>query len=319
MAGTLGNMLGSIDWTKLVSGSDARNIGIGSAIGGALLGRASANSYHDPEDDKSAPVKDALIGALAGGVAGYAIPKGVELFGSAGALAPDDDRLGGPAAAMLYGAGAGTALTGAALVPALATSVVRLGDKAAATRNIARHASFARFNEMRRNPKADRAVLRRLYLQMSAHSDLGENSYGSVLSRLESAVRTSRERGNARAADILSKDIAYLKSKRFTRDFGMRKGIKGLKDIINELPNERIAPAPADAGKLSKIVNYVRRFASGEHYAPKSLSLGNVNFARMLPRHRIALRAGKHALVGAALGLLGHGILGPSAKNNYSN
>lgn len=123
MTDSLKNLASSVDWSKMVSGSDARNALIGSALGGLLLGGTSLASERDPEESKYAPVGDALTGALLGGVAGYAVPKGLELFRHSGTLAPDDDRLsggaGGAAKAALRGLGTGTAVGGGLAVPAL--------------------------------------------------------------------------------------------------------------------------------------------------------------------------------------------------------
>lgn len=119
MTDTLGNLVGSIDWSKMMSSTDVRNAAVGAALGGLVLGGQSLMSERDPEESRFAPVKDALLGALLGGAAGYAIPKGLELFRHSGTLAPDDDRLqtGGAGSAALKGLGVGTAVGGAVIAP----------------------------------------------------------------------------------------------------------------------------------------------------------------------------------------------------------
>lgn len=132
MTDSLKNLASSVDWSKMVSGADARNAVIGSALGGLLLGGAGLAAERDPEESKYAPVGDALTGALLGGVAGYAVPKGLELFRNSGTLAPDDDRLPasstGAGAAALEGLGVGTAVGGGLALPAAWRALGKMRD-----------------------------------------------------------------------------------------------------------------------------------------------------------------------------------------------
>lgn len=148
MTDTLRDLASSVDWSKMLSSTDARNALIGSALGGLVLGGAGLMSDRDPEESRYAPVKDALLGAVLGGVAGYAIPKGVELFRNSGTLAPDDDRMstgvGGAASSALRGFGAGAAMGGALTVPTAWRTFGRMnGRYQTALRNWKRHGSSA--------------------------------------------------------------------------------------------------------------------------------------------------------------------------------
>ena len=111
MANSLKDLVTSVDWGKMMSNADVRNALVGSALGGLVLGGTSLMADRDPEESKFAPVGDALLGTLLGGVAGYGIPKGLALFHDAGSLAPDDDRLrhGSSLVPALLGLGGGAA------------------------------------------------------------------------------------------------------------------------------------------------------------------------------------------------------------------
>lgn len=84
----------TIDWSKVVTPSDKRNAAIGATLGGLVLGGASLAREKDPEESKLTPVGDALIGALAGGAAGYGIPKGLSIFRSPGSVSPNKEVTG---------------------------------------------------------------------------------------------------------------------------------------------------------------------------------------------------------------------------------
>ena len=146
MTDSLKNLASSVDWSKMVSGADARNAVIGSALGGLLLGGAGLAAERDPEESKYAPVSDALTGALLGGVAGYAVPKGFELFRNSGTLAPDDDRLPtgstGAGKAELEGLGVGTAVGGGVVAPTVWRAFGKLNERYQNARHAGLDAKF---------------------------------------------------------------------------------------------------------------------------------------------------------------------------------
>lgn len=113
LKGLIPEQLRSYNWKALAQKKDVQNALIGSALGGLILGGSSLAQDRDPEESKLAPVGDALIGALAGGAAGYGIPKGLELFahpGTGGGQAPGlGEQIRRSA---LWGGGVGTALAG---------------------------------------------------------------------------------------------------------------------------------------------------------------------------------------------------------------
>lgn len=63
---------------KYFNASDGRNAAIGATLGALLMGGSRAMS--DDDEDGSTVVGEALKGALGGGVAGYAVPRGLSLL-----------------------------------------------------------------------------------------------------------------------------------------------------------------------------------------------------------------------------------------------
>lgn len=72
---------------RLANDRDVRNAAIGAGIGGLTLGGVHYLSDKDPEDSKYAPLGSALLGAVLGGTAGYAIPKAIRTMRGDGASA----------------------------------------------------------------------------------------------------------------------------------------------------------------------------------------------------------------------------------------
>lgn len=183
MTESLKNMASSVDWGKLMSRSDARNAIIGTALGGLLLGGASLARDKDPEESKSAPVGDALLGGLMGGVAGYSIPKGLSLFVDSGGMAPDDDQLSsGYISAMGKGALSGAGLAMGAHVPGLYRAFVEESNRPNATL---------------RNVLLGRGMLRRFVRQPMYVPDPKEGRWGKLKALVANRVNGSKYKPRA--------------------------------------------------------------------------------------------------------------------------
>lgn len=320
MANSIKDLVGSVDWRKMLSSADTRNALIGSALGATLLGGAGLMQKRDPEESKLAPVGDALMGAVLGGVAGYGIPKGLSLFRDSGALAPDGDvlksnYLGAGTAGGLAGAG----LFGGSLYKTLSRNMDRLRtaaqaglpgrvDKVEAELDdaLARH--------------APRAEVRRIAERLSM---LRDDPYQAehTLAGYRRRWLKAKLQGNGAKAEHFAKRIKDLKGFRRINN----RGFNGWSDLMKRVAKEEPVAAASSGGKAQ---GFFRSLLSGSpgrpgafsthggHYASKALlGVGPV----ITPRLRPLVRGGKYAAGGALLGMLAHKLIGPSPANNYKN
>jgi len=319
MANSIKDLVGSVDWRKMLSSADTRNALIGSALGATLLGGAGLMQKRDPEESKLAPVGDALMGAVLGGVAGYGIPKGLSLFRDSGALAPDGDvlksnYLGAGAAGGLAGAG----LFGGSLYKTLSRNMDRL--RTAAQKELPVHVDKVEAeldDALARH--APRAEVRRITERLSM---LRDNPYRAeqTLAGYRRRWLKARLQGNGAKAERLAKRIKDLKGFRRINN----RGFNGWSDLMKRVAEEPVAAA-SSGGKAQ---GFFRSLFSGSpgrpgafsthggHYASKALlGVGPV----ITPRFRPLVRGGKYAAGGALLGMLAHKLIGPSPANNYKN
>ena len=332
MANSLKDMLSSVDWGKMMSGADARNALIGTALGGALLGGAGLARKRDPEESKLAPVGDALTGALLGGVAGYALPKGLALFRDSGGLAPDGDTL--RTNYLGWGAGgavAGTGVFGGSLYKTLSNAKAALRgeadrQRAAMIRDAAADVAMAQ------RAGADASWVRHLenrgkMLQTGvAETAERERILASLRRRKWGALFRGDMRAYREARGTLADLVGY-------RNMGSR-GYNRFSDLLNRVADGVGSPKGEPQSLLKSLLRGNWRksvegsFAThGKNYAPKSLFglLTKIPMGRgksiplTSPLARVIRRGGKYALGGTALALLAHKLLGPSASNNYKN
>lgn len=319
MANSIKDLVGSVDWRKMLSGADTRNALIGSALGATLLGGAGLMQKRDPEESKFAPVGDALMGAVLGGVAGYGIPKGLSLFRDAGALAPDGDvlksnYLGAGVAGGLAGAG----LFGGSLYRTLSRNMGHL-------RRTAQRALPGRVDKVEAELEAalgrhaPRAEVRRITERLSM---LRKDPYQAeqTLAGYRRRWLKAKLQGNAVKAERFADRIKDLKQFRNTHV----RGFNGWSDLMKHVAEEPAGVAAA-SGKTKGLLRSLLSgrpsgpgmFSThGGHYASKALfRVGPV----VTPRFRPLVRGGKYAVGGALLGMLAHKLVGPSASNNYKN
>lgn len=294
MTDSLKKMLGSVDWSKLVSHGDARNALVGSALGGLMLGGASLLQDRDPEESKAAPVGDALMGALLGGAAGYGIPKGLAMFRDAGHLAPDGDTLkprsgllGDAADGATWGAGLGIGAGLARDTPAYASAWKRLVNKAIDSHDV--------------RLAATREQLQR-YVQL--HHD-----------------KVARGAGGTVGAQQVRKAIREL-TQQIRRDIPVQRatGILGSllpQNVIREMPNQ--AEASPSIKWTWKGKEHGFDFTHGSKYNPGKgrglLGIGRVR--EMGPVRQLLSRYLRRGRNGALLGA-GAMLAFPAAKKLFS-
>ena len=320
MANSIKDLVTSVDWKKMLSGSDARNALIGSVLGGALLGGAGLMQKRDPEESRLAPVGDALMGALLGGVAGYGIPKGLALFRDSGGLAPDGDTLKTNYLGWgLGGAAAGAGVFGGSLYKTLSRAkTMRL---AAAQRNLPSATAMALTNmvDAARNnePYGVRKRLQEQFAMLMTDS-AGKADAEKLLARYRGRALRALMRGDKQTAlnnwDALRNLVKY-------RNANLR-GYQGFRDLAAHASEETGGKAVGALGwlrdKLLRTKTTGPGFTHGAHYATKApwWTLGTKVVG---PRTRMLARGGKYAAGGALLALLAHKLLGPGASNNYKN
>ena len=343
MPDSLKNLLTSVDWSRMASRPDVRNALVGSALGGALLGGASLMGDHDPEESKLAPVGDALTGALLGGIAGYGVPKGLELFRNSGTLAPANDQipnsnyLGAAAKGGLLGAGTiGASIPGVYGYHALrminaANDADRVKDWSAASAIKANKL----LSRVQQDLTAGRAGSAKHYMSRAAYQkvlqtafDAGlfpapDSAYGKLVASLEAAAAKTGRGSNPKAAQ---KMLDALKTVRRMRRYGFTSFGDLTKNIIGDaaaaqnkgqryMPPRLFRDLLFGQGKgvfSGRGHEYLRTLFSGARYGGPGL-FGKHPLARM------ALRAGKWGAGGAALATALHALLGPSAKDNFKN
>lgn len=332
MANSFKDMLTSVDWGKMLSGADARNALIGTALGGALLGGAGLARKRDPEESKLAPVGDALTGALLGGVAGYGIPKGLALFRGPGGLAPDDDTLKTNYLGWgLGGAAAGTGVFGGSLYKTLSNA-----------KDALRNEADSQLASRVRDAKADVAQAKQYGADASwvNHLENRERMFNRGAKESAEAERILASLRREKWGSLLHGDMAKYRRARDTladlvmyRRFGLR-GYNSFSDLMNRVAEGTGSEKGAPQSLLKSLLkgNWRRSvggsFAThGKHYAPKALfgMLTEIPAGRgrsislTSPLARVVRRGGKYALGGTALALLAHKLLGPTPSNNYKN
>jgi len=290
----------------------------------------------DPEESKYAPLGDALMGAVLGGVAGYGIPKGVALFRDSGGLAPDDDKL--VPNNLAWGAGGGLAGLGLFGIPL--------------HRTLSRAAARARADAQGGLPKTRDLVQERLDRARSSGAPQER------IDHLERKLKMLDPEGHVnRAGDVLAERrrarLVALAKLDFKGAKGIGKEIKGLErfrnmntrgynKVFHDLLN-RAASEPV--GEVRNVehgrpLGFVRTLLQGDtwrkgrhpfehglqshfwthggHYARRApwwtLGLWSVG-----PKGHVVARAGKYALGGTLAALLLHKAFGPSATNNYKD
>lgn len=321
MTDRLANLLKSVDWSKMVSGPDARNALLGSALGGALLGGASLVGDHDPEESKYAPVGDALLGALLGGVAGYGIPKGLSLFRDSGTLAPNGDQLPphNYTAAGIKGLGLGLAAgTGIGVATPYLRAKAKLRDAAsrafaergreldsklqAATASVQALGSDA--------PKALRDETMRAYRDARVeHATFGsQREFDTLRRRLTNLRNRTWDSGNVDAHASFADQLRRLVE-------GRRNATRGYATVSGVLSN--IGHGHSDPVKGQPFRNILRRLSSGRPLVPAFNASGSVDPARVAKL--MGKRVGKWGGAGLLAGLLLHKVFGPSPTNNFKN
>ena len=320
MANSLTDLVKSVDWSKVMSGADARNALIGSALGGAVLGGMGLMQDRDPEESKFAPVGDALLGTVLGGVAGYGIPKAFALIRDSGALAPDNDQLKSNYLGYgLGGAAAGAGAFGVSLNKTLDRARVQLGRMA--RKNFDAKQTMAQTREaMARLHGKSKAVIDSLADEASMWSRTPADAEAALAVHRRGIVKALREGrwSDAKAGWERFKELSDLR-KRAIR--GYSGGLAGIRELLGQASKQPINTTNRPMGLLRSLLTGRFRgpgsFAThGAHYVAKApwwtLGLKTVGSGP-----RALARGGKYALGGAALGMLLHKMLGPSATNNY--
>lgn len=330
MANSIKGMIDSVDWGKMLSGPDARNALIGTALGGALLGGASMMQERDPEESKFVPVRDALVGALLGGVAGYGIPKGLALFRDPGSLAPDNDVL----KSNYLGWGAGGALAGAGTVglslhKTLDRARDRLRARAAEGLPELQRTTAFKFRNPGRGDDIVQLALRDNIVNGTPDdavriiTRLRREKYAAMLRRDKAAAK--------RAGELLSEAVKVRNE--------ATRGYQGFRDLMAEAARESVTDASKPRGLIMTLLSKPWKrikgvgghsFSHGAHYAPKAtfgiwdnIKLPNKGFLKgrriplSAPHARAVIRGGKYAAGGALLGMLAHKFFGPTASDNY--
>ena len=313
MANSLKDLISSVDWSKMVSGSDARNALIGSALGGLLLGGAGLMAKRDPEESKYAPVGDALMGALLGGVAGYGIPKGLALFRDSGRLAPDNDKLRYNYLGWgLGGATAGALGMGYGLRKTLLRTAGALKQEGDA--DLAADKRRAQFQYEGAVNNGRPASVQDFYKRrLDLFSATPTEAQTIIADRRRVLLRLIKEKKWNEARTVWG-EISELKKlhHRIGRGYG------SFTDLIRA-----VGKAGDNAGEVGARVfdpilhpkTWFERFNDVRHYNTGPL-LGGV--ARSVPAGvRMGLRVGKYGAVGGALGLLAARLFGPSSHNNF--
>lgn len=338
---SLKNMLSSVVWSKMMSGSDARNAIIGSALGGTLLGGASLLRDKDPEEDKGVPVRDALLGAVLGGAAGYGIPKALSLYRDSGSLAPNNDMIGKHPALDVLGAAAAGGATGSGLIGAgLLKNYIQAyngmlnaaADARPAAVLKARNdalAAFGKYNSQK-TPEALEALRRKVkvlgaygltakdFSDTQAHM----NAYNGIKGILGVSAnpfdyrRTMAELKNLRAnvpagSKALTDLDNLVKELKSTRN-AVDPGIGNYKEILARIP--RLHKPKAGTGFTGKVKSVLNHLSDPTKYQTVR-RLGKT----IGPRGRMVMRAGKYGLAGAGIAGLARLLMGPNAKDNYAN
>jgi len=320
MANSIKNLVTSVDWKKMLSSSDARNALVGSALGAAMLGGAGLMQKRDPEESKLAPVGDALMGALFGGVAGYGIPKGLALFADSGTLAPDGDTLKTNYLGWgLGGAAAGAGVFGTSLYKTLKRTADHL--RAKSERDLPGfRAQVKAYADAAAAPgsKASPDVAERLARKVKMLSGDGATGLASeTLAGLRRQYLAALFSGDSPKFLRLWKEVGALKG---FRDYHTQ-GYNGFGSLMKHVADESVVRDKRPLGALRSLLaqtwrHGVPRYTHGGHYATGNLlGIG----PRVGPVARAVLRGGKYALGGAALGMLAHKLLGPDASHNYKN
>lgn len=347
MPDTLKNLISSVDWSKLMASSDAKNALVGSVLGGLMLGGAGLAADRDPEESKYAPVGDALMGAVLGGAAGYGIPKGLALFRDSGSLAPDDDTLsdsvlGNALSNGVRGYGVGAGIVGLSAIPTYLRTRRRIEERAQLRRGTNERA--ARINAASPTNIADlsspdssaRSHARRIQLKAIAHNQRGiangvpSSDYKNTLARLEASVgyykrvRKTADPSVRSALDRviaeLSSDISVLENERALADRGHLDGLRGLRSVWGRVGTMgRVDPLPSDAGSTARIAHWFNRvLTDGGRYARTQRG----NYGRVFrPGMRLLGRMfkGKIPLAAALLAGLGGAYYGANARDNFKN
>ena len=309
MANSFKDMISSVDWRKMLTSQDAKNALIGSALGGLMLGGAGLMADRDPDESRLAPVGDALLGALLGGVAGYGIPKGLAMFRDPGGLAPDNDKLRTSRLVPgLVGGAAGAGLVGGGLYRTLRRTARSLGNAAEGFRatDLANWEAARDAAKLRGLPQ-DRIDYYQRNVDVLGKGPAGVAKANDTLDALRTRIRQLRRSGATVEADRLAGDLRDL--------VGMhnraRRGYSSFHDLVREVG--------ARGNQLNKPSgfggNWFKNWTSAKHYhTGKLLRVG----PRVGTLGRMGLRAGRYGLAGAALGsLIWPKIVGLSSHNNF--
>jgi len=330
MANSLKDMVNSVDWRKMLSDSDVRNAIIGTTLGGLVLGGAGLMQDRDPEESKFAPVGDALMGAVLGGVAGYGIPKGIALFRDAGGLAPDVDKLKPNNLGWgIGGALGGTGLFGISLYKTLSRTADDLRSQA--ERNLpaaqarardavrdarARNAPAARIEHLQRRAdildtsgvsgKASDtlAKLRRSRISALFHGDMSEFSrLGSEIDALKRYRNRNLNGYNTVWGDLLNRVADEPRGDATGRPLGLVKSLLR-RDTWSKIRH----PFAKTTGKVPHFFTHGRHYSTGNLFGigPKVGPVGKVGGRGLL-----------YGAGGAALALALHKLFGPSASDNF--
>ena len=315
MANSLKDLVSSVDWSKMLSGQDARNALIGSALGGLMLGGAGMMAKRDPEESKYAPVGDALVGALLGGVAGYGIPKGLALFRDSGRLAPDDDRMSYNNLGWgLGGAAAGVGAVGLGLRKTLLRSAGHLRNVAVANRASGLANAQALYDEsVRAGDPLDIQKDRWRRLQMHKGT---EKEVDMMFAGLRRRMLTHLKNRRFDEASVIRYQLSQLRAlrKQLTRGYdSFGSLLRRVGDVGDALPRYQGGTGAFDV--LLHPKQWFRNWTSAGHYRTGPL-LGGVTM-QAPSALRMGLRAGKYGAVGGALGLLAARLFGKSSHNNF--
>lgn len=327
---SLKNMLSSVDWSKMMSGSDARNAIIGSALGGTLLGGASLFRDKDPEEDKGVPVRDALLGAVLGGAAGYGIPKALSLYRDSGSLAPNNDMIGKHPALDVLGATAKGGVLGAvAVLPGAGYHYIdswrKEMDAADAVRKLELVRAKRSLLDKWRAYKANRDPVTAANLANEARIASAHGLGGKhITSNLRAAVMGDLKTVGA--------SLDYRKTMKDLKGVANSAGVsptqrQAAKNLIKNLKRLRSRDSMGFLGipglftRHKGITYRLSREAAKAKYPTgiKGLLTGLGAKANYKSLKTLGRAAGKYGLIGAGLAGLGRYLLGPSANDNYAN